>query len=214
MQPLCKALLFGGVPKRFPDVPFVFLECGVSWAVQLLSDTIEHWEKRNGEAIMRLDPSRLDRDAFAGLFAKYGGRLAELIDVDPYEYVRRLPVHGSTPENIDEFAAMGVGSAEEIVEQFTRSFFFGCEADDRGLATAFAAANPGQVRTLFSSDIGHWDVPDMARVVSESFELVEAGYLSPEQWRTVVFDNPVEMYTRANPSFFAGTRVAVPAPPP
>ncbi len=31
-----KAMLFGGVTKRFPDLPFVFLECGVSWGVQLL----------------------------------------------------------------------------------------------------------------------------------------------------------------------------------
>ncbi|HZQ56473.1 MAG TPA: amidohydrolase family protein [Acidimicrobiales bacterium] len=209
MQPLCKALLFGGAPRRFPDVPFVFLECGVTWAVQLLGDTIEHWEKRNRDAITRLDPSRLDRARFAELFAQYGGRVAELIEVDPYEYVRRLPIHGSTPENIDEFAAMGVGSADDIVEQFTRSFFFGCEADDRGVATAFAPNSPGEVRALFSSDIGHWDVPDMARVVSESFELVDAGLLSADQWRRVVLDNPVEMYTRANPSFFDGTRVAL-----
>ena len=48
----------------------------------------------------------------------------------------------------------------------------------------------------------------MAKVVSESYEMVEDGYLTPEQWRKVVFDNPVEMYTRANPSFFVGTRVA------
>jgi predicted TIM-barrel fold metal-dependent hydrolase len=208
MQPLVKALLFGGVPKRFPDVPFVFLECGVSWAAQLLSDTVEHWEKRNANAITRLDPARLDREAFASLFARYSGRLAELIEVDPYEYVRRLPIHGSTPENIDEFAAIGVESVDELVAQFSRSFYFGCEGDDRGVASAFAAANRAELRAVFSSDIGHWDVPDMAKVVSESYEMVEDGYLTPEQWRKVVFDNPVEMYTRANPSFFVGTRVA------
>ncbi len=209
MQPLCKALLFGGVPWRFPDVPFAFLECGVSWAVQLLSDTVEHWEKRNAEAITHLDPARLDREAFASLFGRYGGRLAELIEADPFEYVRRLPVHGSTPENIDEFAAMGVASADEIVERFSRSFFFGCEGDDRGVASAFAPSNRAELRAVFSSDIGHWDVPDMARVVSESYAMVDAGYLSPAQWRRVVFDNPVELYTRANPSFFDGTRVTL-----
>jgi len=205
----------GKQPERKKYVPFVFLECGVSWAVQLLNDTIEHWEKRNGDAITHLDPARLDKDAFASLFGRYGGRLAELIETDPYEYVRRLPVHGSTPENIDEFAAMGVGSAEGIVEQFSRSFFFGCEGDDRGVVSAFAPSNRTELRALFSSDIGHWDVPDMARVVSESYAMVEAGYLSADEWRRVVFANPVEMYTRANPSFFDGTRVRVaPVTPP
>ena len=32
---------------------------------------------------------------------------------------------------------------------------------------------------MFSSDIGHWDVPDMAGVVAESFELVDDGLLTP-----------------------------------
>ncbi len=47
----------------------------------------------------------------------------------------------------------------------------------------------------------------MADVVSESYELVTEGYVTPEQWRKVVFENPVEMYQRANPNFFDGTRV-------
>ena len=29
-----------------------------------------------------------------------------------------------------------------------------------------------------------------------------------EQWRRIMFDNPVEMYQRGNPSFFDGTPVA------
>jgi predicted TIM-barrel fold metal-dependent hydrolase len=209
MQPLCKALLFGGVPRRFPELPIVFLECGVSWAVQLLNDTVEHWEKRNAEAITHLDPARLDRDAFASLFERYGGRLAELVETDPYEYVRRLPVHGSTPDNIDEFSEIGVASADGIVQQFARSFYFGCEGDDRGVVSAFAPSNRVELHALFSSDMGHWDVPEMARMVSESYAMVESGYLSAGEWRRVVFDNAVEMYTRANPSFFDGTRVTL-----
>jgi predicted TIM-barrel fold metal-dependent hydrolase len=210
MHPLCKALLFGGVPRRFPDLPIVFLECGITWAVQLLVDTVEHWEKRNVGALARLDPATLDREELARLFDAYGGRIAELIEIDPYEYVQRLPIHGSTPEVLDEFVHLGASRAEDIVEQFTRSFFFGCEAGDRGIATAYAPWNPGAARlqALLSSDIGHWDVPDMAGVVAESFELVEEGHLTPEQWREVVFENPVTMYRRANPRFFDGTAVA------
>jgi predicted TIM-barrel fold metal-dependent hydrolase len=209
MYPLCKSILFGGVTARFPDVPFAFLECGVSWAMQMLCDTVEHWEKRNVDALVRMDPATLDRDELGGYFAKYGGRIAELIDVDPYEYVQRLPIHGSTPEERDEFVHMLVANRADVIERFAGSFYFGCEADDRGITTAFSPANPGGARlgAMFSSDVGHWDVPDMAGVVAESFELVEHGFLTPEQWRQVVFDNPVEMYRRANPDFFVGTPV-------
>jgi len=209
MHPLCRALLFGGVTRRFPTLPFAMLECGVSWAMQLLCDTVEHWEKRNIVALQRLDPSRLDRQALARHFADYGGRVAELIGGDPYQYVLGLPIHGGTPDVHDEFAAMEVTSAADLIDLFTASFYFGCEADDRGVTTAFAPSNPGGavLRAMFSSDMGHWDVPDMAAVVAESFEMVEDGYLTAEQWRQVVFDNPVEMYTRANPRFFDGTPV-------
>jgi hypothetical protein len=210
MHPLCKALLFGGATRRFPRLPFVFLECGVSWAAQLLEDTIGHWEKRNINAIPAMDPSMLDRDAVARYFARYGARLGELIGEDPYDYVQRLPVHGSTPEELDEFIHLGVSSPAEIVERFVDSFFFGCEADDRGVTTAFSPAIPcgAQLRPVFSSDIGHWDVPDMAGVVAESFELVEDGLLDATQWRRFVLDNPAEVFRRVNPSFFDGTPVA------
>src|SRR5437764_904291 len=79
MYPLAKALLFGGVTRRFPEVPFVFLECGVSWGGQLLADTIEHWEKRNIDALELLDPANLDRDELGRYFDRYAGRLAELL---------------------------------------------------------------------------------------------------------------------------------------
>lgn len=208
MYPLVKGLLFGGVTKRFPDLPFAFLECGVSWANQMLLDTIEHWEKRNIVALERLDPAQLDRAALSSYFAKYGGKIAELMDMDPYDYVQKLPIHGSTPEEHDEFIHLGVSTPDEIVERFAGSFYFGCEADDRGITSAFAPSNPSELRALFSSDMGHWDVLDMAETVAESHELVEAGHLSAEQWKRIVCDNPIEMYRRANPNFFDGTPVA------
>jgi hypothetical protein len=206
MYPLVKSLLFGGVTNRFPDLPFVFLECGVSWAAQMINDTIEHWEKRNIVALEKLNPSTLDRDALAGYFAKYGGRISELIDIDPYDYVQKLPVHGSTPEEHDEFVHMGVGNRRDIVDRFSK-MYFGCEADDRGITAAYAPSNieGAQLRPLFSSDIGHWDVPDMSDVVAESYELVDDGHLSATQWKSIVCDNPIELYRSVNPRFFDGT---------
>ncbi len=210
MYPLCKALLFGGVTRRFPDLPFVFLECGVSWGMQLLADTIEHWEKRNLSALTMLDPARLDRQALGRYFERYGGRLAELLGEDPYEYVQNLAIHGSVPEQPDEFVNMAVSSPGDIVSRFSDSFYFGCEADDRGLVTAFLPSNPEgtELRPVFSSDMGHWDVTDIAGVVAESHHLVDDGHLTADQWRRFVFDNPAEMFLRADPDFFDGTEVA------
>src|SRR5262249_26191937 len=77
-EAFCKAVVMGGVVHRFPTLKFAFLEGGVGWACSLYNDLIEHWEKRNGEAMLKnLDPALLDRAMLAGLFAKYGGMLTE-----------------------------------------------------------------------------------------------------------------------------------------
>src|SRR5262249_15239450 len=160
-------------------------ECGVSWGMQLLGDTIEHWEKRNPTAMQMFDPASLDREQLGRYFEQYGGRLADLLGGDAYDYVQGLPIHGAVPEQPDEFAHMGVSDAAGIVDLFADSFFFGCEADDCGVVTAFLPSNPegAELRPVFSSDIGHWDVTDIGSVVSESWELVEHGHLSQAQWR-------------------------------
>src|SRR5581483_10052890 len=61
---LCKSLVFGGVTRRFPDLTFAFLECGVGWASILLANLEEYWEKRNLSMIERRDMARLDRAEF------------------------------------------------------------------------------------------------------------------------------------------------------
>ncbi len=72
---LCKSLFLGGVPHRFPELNFVFLEGGVAWAATLLSDLIGHWEKRNRTALEHLDPAGIDKALFFELMAKHGGAL-------------------------------------------------------------------------------------------------------------------------------------------
>ena len=209
MYPLAKSLLFGGVTRRFPDLPFVLQECGVSWGMQMLVDVIEHWEKRNIGALEMLNPARLDRDELGEYFARYPGRLGQLVEGDLFELVQRFPIAGSVPEEPDEFRAMELSSSADIVQIFASSFYFGCEADDRGIVTAFLQSNPGgaELKAVLGSDIGHWDVTDIAGVVAEAHELVEKGFLTDEQWRRVVYDNPVEMLTRVDPDFFVGTAV-------
>ena len=43
--------------------------------------------------------------------------------------------------------------------------------------------------------------------VKRLLELVEAGLLSSEDVRRFTFENPVQLFARANPAFFEGTAV-------
>ena len=60
---------------------------------------------------------------------------------------------------------------------------------------------------MFSSDFGHWDVPDMREVLAEAYEAVEKGLLTEEDFRDFSFVNPVRFWGEVNPAFFEGTRV-------
>ena len=64
-----------------------------------------------------------------------------------------------------------------------------------------------QLKAMFGSDLGHWDVPVMAKVVTEAYEMVENGMITPEDFRKFTFTNVAEMYTAMNPDFFKGTVV-------
>jgi hypothetical protein len=60
---------------------------------------------------------------------------------------------------------------------------------------------------VFGSDISHWDVPDMTEPVAEAWEGVEDGRFDEDDFRALVFGNPVRLHAGANPAFFAGTAV-------
>jgi len=202
-----KAIFFGGVGHRFPTLNFAFLECGVSWAVQLLCDLIDRWHKRGGTNIEQLDPSRLDRDEWDRLLSQYGGeRFA-----DPAVRQATLGQSDNPPDAIDDFRDSGVATPADIVAQFDR-FFFGCEADDATISWAFAdRVNPlgATLQPMLGSDIGHWDVPDMRDVLPEAYELVEHQQLSLAQFREFSCDNVIRLHGGMNPHFFDGTRVEV-----
>ncbi len=205
----CRSLLFAGVLERFPSLRFAFLEGGVGWACNLYSDLIGHWEKRNRDSISSLDPRRLDFRAVGELFQKYQeplyrGKLGELPG--------SINFHATVepPELIDEFAGTGVKCIEDFREIFESRFYFGCEGDDPINAWAFDRRKlplGARLGAIFSSDIGHWDVPDMKQVFCEVYELVEQGAITQADLRTFVFENPVSLWTAGNLGFFDGTDV-------
>ena len=112
------------------------------------------------------------------------------------------------PEGIDEFTACGFASEDDIVRQFTQSFYFGCEADDPMNAWAFKREHLPhgvQLKTLFGSDIGHFDVQDMAGVLPEAYELLDDKLIDVDDFRGFVFANAVRFYSENNRNFFAGS---------
>jgi hypothetical protein len=115
-----------------------------------------------------------------------------------------------TSAGIDDFAACGIESVEDIHDLFVPRFYFGCEADDPITPWAFnTTANPlgARLRATLGSDMGHWDVPDMRQIVPEALEMVERGLLDEADFRRFTFDHPFELFAGVNPRFFSGTRV-------
>jgi len=192
-----------------------FLEGGTAWAAQLYADLIEHWEKRNRAALDWNDPANLDRELMVELAGSYGpaGMADMMADGDNMLFAALNPsastsVAGQT--ELDDYGACGIEAEEEIAELFVPNFYFGCEADDRMNATAFnTKANPfgARLNALFSSDIGHFDVIHMDRVLPHAWGLVTDEVMSRADFREFTFANPARFWTAANPELFAGTRV-------
>jgi len=164
--------LVSGVTRRFPKVKFAFLEGGVAWGCNLYADLIRHWEKRNGDRIDTYNPANIDRQLYVDLFKKYGGDMLGNESV-----IARLMEDSMLYRNLedsstlrDEWAPAGIEKVEDFKDLFVKPFYFGCEADDPTNAWAFdAKRNPlhSRLKPVFSSDIGHWDVPDITEVTEE-----------------------------------------------
>jgi hypothetical protein len=211
-----KALVFGGVLQRFPELRFGMLEGGVAWACNLVADMIGHWEKRHEAAMRRnLSPANLDTEELSRLLSQYGGdsyasKVDEIIagpsTLKPFyspQVLSEREFDAGPP--LDDFAASGVASASDLRDLFQDRFFFGCEADDPTASWAYGEKT--RLNPMFSSDIGHFDVIDMSGVLEEAFELVEDGDLTEEQFASFTFANTVRLHTSLNPDFFTGTAV-------
>jgi predicted TIM-barrel fold metal-dependent hydrolase len=210
-EAICKALFLGGVTRRFPKLKFAFLEGGVGWACGLYSDLIGHWKKRNPKALADIDPANLNREALAHLFLRHGGKaLADKLGRWKIEGEAYSPRTADPAASLDDFEACVIDRAEQIRDLFIPNFYFGCEADDTANAWAFnSRSNPYRARlnAVFGSDIGHFDVPDMTKVLTEAWELVDDELISEADFRDFVFANPVRLWAGNNPDFFQGTVV-------
>ena len=204
---LSKALFFGGVTHRFPELNFGFLECGAAWACNLYSEIVGHWNKRSLKAMEYVDPAKLDRARLLQLIAENGDARMHRVEGKIKDYVNR---YWEPLPKQDDFSKTGVTKPEDVRDQFVSQFYIGCEADDRSVAWAFnTKINPfgEKIRVMFGSDIGHWDVLDVSGVVHEAYEMVEDSLITEGDFKEFMFSNPVELHARVNPNYFKGTRV-------
>jgi hypothetical protein len=207
---VAKALFLGGVTRRFPDLRFAFLEGGVGWGCQLFCDLVEHWERRGAKGLAYMDPRKLDRSLLRRYVDQYGYAdvAAELDKRDGWPAREEDELTGGVP--LDDYAPCRIEKKLDWIELYARPYYFGCEADDRMNAVAFGRAMPfgARINAIFSSDIGHFDVPDMLMPLPEAHELVEDGLIGAADFRDFAFANAVRLWGTQNPDFFAGTRVA------
>jgi hypothetical protein len=204
---LCKSLFLGGVTHRFPQLSFAFLEGGVGWACSLHDDIISRWKKRNRHAIHQYDPATVDRARLAAIITESAPEEVAARGVDAY--LDQMWPAPETEATLDDFGALPVETADEVSELFAHRFYFGCEADDLMVPVALRGrrAQGAILRPTLSSDISHWDVPDMEGVLPEAYELVERGEVDEEDFRDFAFVNAVRLHTSANPDFFRGTAI-------
>jgi predicted TIM-barrel fold metal-dependent hydrolase len=211
-EALAKALFLGGVTRRFPELRVAFLEGGVGLGLSLYCELVSHWSKRNAASIDQYDPDNLDPDTFAELGSRWGPPPVRRTMATsklgpaghPLDYYKQDRAHR------DDFAACAITDVEQVRDLFVPNFYFGCEADDPMTIGAFT--NPAiplgaRLHAIFSSDIGHWDVPDVTAVLEEVWEPYEHGWLSSEDVRDLVFANAARFYLESNRDFFKGTVV-------
>lgn len=177
----------------------------------LYSDLIGHWKKRNRDALEDVNPANIDHSMFKDLLVRYGGKeWAARYEADPTPLQTFDTPNPLPSQELDDYARCGISRASDIKDLFTRNFYFGCEADDALNAWAYASnMNPfnARLKTLMGSDIGHFDVVNMAEVLEETYEAVEEGKITREDLRDFLFTNPAHFFGDANPNFFKGTFV-------
>ncbi len=214
-QAFAKALFFGGVTKRFPQLRVGMLEGGADWGAHVYIHLVDRFRKRNIKALQNYNPDLTNASELFELFKRFGGEWTQKYPLSKEELTKTVLGSSFTRysrqpvgNELDDFAAAGIEKIEDIRDRWVNNFFFGSESDDRTIAAAFNdKANPlgVKINAIYSSDVGHWDVPDLTAPLAESWELVEEGVISETDFKAYVFSNPYKFYTEANPNFFKGT---------
>jgi hypothetical protein len=203
MEATCKSLFLGGVTRRFPKLCFGLLEGGVGWACSLYADLLSHWEK----AQPRGDPPPrpgADRHEAARWSCSRSTATSASAPISPGSAESFTQLEPSPP-TIDEFAACEISSAGGRARPVRAALLLRLRGRRPfGRVGVPRDTNPlgARLRAMFSSDIGHWDVPDMAGILARRGSSVEDGLIGESRLREFVFGIRCGFYTSANPDFF------------
>ena len=211
-EAMCKALVLGGVTRRFPHLKFAFEVSGISWAVSLFAELVDQWESRNPASLAARDPARFDLDTAHEVFRRYAPpRLLEhAAETDAIVQRMVWPKPDDLAAHGDEFAAAGIGTAEDFRDRFVRNFYFGCEASDRFSFLAFAdhvLPLGARLKCVLGTDLGHYNPTAMSQMLPEAHRAVDRGLMTEDDFRAMTFENPVELFATGNPDFFTGTAI-------
>lgn len=209
---VAKAIFMGGATRRFPQLRWAFMEGGAAWGCTLFADLISHWEKRNINTVKDYDPQKYDFPKLAEYMKRYGGdayldRLEEFKETllgGPAASIQMI----YRPDELDDFAAVKIGKKKDIHDLYVQKYYFGCEADDPTTNFAFASkVNPynAKLHAMLASDISHFDVLDMSKILVEAWEHVADRGMSEEDFYAFTFSNAVDFWSANNPDFFKGT---------
>ena len=194
--------------RRFPELRFAFLEGGVGWGAQLFGDLIEHWERRNAQALEHMKPDKLDRK----LLMSWSRSTATTSIAAALEGARRLarPRTQHLTGGIDEsrrFRRLQVHPQGGLGRSLRQAVLFrlrGGRPDERHRVPPSGNPFGAQLNAIYSSDIGHFDVIDMRDPLPEAYELVEDGHITEDNFRDFVFANAVRLWGTQNPEFLRG----------
>ena len=164
-------------------------------------------------AIRRDSRTRIPRGSIAPAFFALAEKYAKPEVLEAVRQGEGLDDNGDGTggvEHLDDYWRCEITRKEDFTDLYVNRYYFGCEADDPINAWAFnrkALPMGARLNAFFSSDIGHFDVPDMTEVVPEAYELVEHGLLDDDDFRDFTFANAVRFWGEVNPDFFKGTAV-------
>jgi len=210
-MPIAKAMLMGGVTRRFPTLNFAFLEGGAAWAVIMLADVIARFEKRGGANIHNLDagaaptprPStNCSRNTAVPATppTKYGARRARCMTHIPRTSTSVWRLEAKTADDIVE---LFVPASTSVAKPTTRPTRWAVTLGANSPAVCGCAPCSGPTPA-------HWDVPD-ARKGYPRLRTVEPRLdhcrLNFRDLR--VRQTPSRLHGGMNPQFFDGTAVRI-----
>ena len=88
-QAFAKALFFGGVTRRFPNLRVALLEGGADWGSHVYTHLVDRWEKRNRKAVQNYNPAHADLALLQDLFSRYGADFIRGREPDPAQLLRQ-----------------------------------------------------------------------------------------------------------------------------